>query len=418
MMDSSSSDGLLPWFRDQEPSKIQLMLARANWTRDEYVDGEYEVWLHGDRDASTQGVFVPLDPSRSDYQRLYDRALRGLQQQIDPLSFQRLDALVTLLMDRSLAATEWHQETPTSPGTIPWVDGHGLFQSATKQLAAMAKATVEPKARFGHANSYVAREFLDSSILAPSGVGSYVLTALTPIRRQLFVSGSEDALERKKVRSIEAISVLRTFNSALESVSRALEESKSEDAAAALVASVRQGISHEFVSALLEFVAHSEGAIVVPAPARPQLQSREFSFTPGAAPVLEAAARKLAVEAESTFATITGFVTLMEHEPDSDDRLVRIVTTSRGNVRKVRLHLTEEAYERALAAHRDDIPVRLSGTLTRTGQYWRMDYPEEFRYLTSDEQARLENESPYESNLEDELLSTERRALPPGPVES
>lgn len=383
--------GVLPWFEVPGLSKLQTMLIRAGWERVQRVAGAFEIWGFRTSEARLGGgtVVVPLDPTKEDYSTLYERAEGDLRRYLDPSSYLRLEALLNLEQQRDLVSTAYKRSAATTPGTIPWLAGESMHASIAGMLAASAKSTVDARAQFGRSNSYVANDFLENTILAPSGVGSYVVTALTPIHQPIFTAPPSAVVVGQKVRerhSVEAIAVVRTLDTALTEVKSALGLREVRDSVAAMTSAVRRGVSYELVTALAGFIAGTDAAIVIPRHVwLADATAHEHVFEPPDVPVLHEAARVLAATAEPTYATLTGLVTLMKHEPESDDRAVHLFTTSRGPVRRVRLRLDEDTYLKALEAHRSDALVRVTGKLAKPGKFWQIEFPEGFDVLTAAE---------------------------------
>lgn len=390
---------MLPGFAAGDLNPLQAMLTRAGWTRAERVGDLYEIWSVGLDDGMGQGILVPLDTQRPDYDRLYERAMSQFRQRISADSFARL---VTDLDDSfpnaEVLTSRWVRETSTRPGTIPWIEGQTVHAAITAQLVAAAKASVGPKrSRVGKANSYLAQDFLSQTLLAPSGVGSYVVTALTPAHRPVYLRAETPSVpgQRPVLRdSVDSGAVLETLDSALEAVSSALETADPREAAEGIAKAVDRGVSHELVDALTDFVGGQEAAVILPIHAwttTPGASHREYVFTPPHIGPLTLARDALAQSDEPTWATLTGVVTVMQHEPDTPVRTVRIFTTSTGPVRRVRVQLPPKEYDKALDAHRHGLLVRIRGRLSKEGRFWWVKEPEQFDVLTEAE-AEIETD--------------------------
>jgi hypothetical protein len=379
------------------------MLIGAGWGLDELVPNRLEYWvprgLNGasEDSPSDAAIVVPLDETKSDYERLYARAFDVLRRHMGIAAFERLALEIDLASSKDLVKTSWKREVATEPGSIPWPEGRALFDAITRQLVAVAKAAVSPQAQLGRSNTYFAQDFLAATILAPSGAGSYVVNALTPVHRHIYTSPPQDALAGRPMRerqSMEAVSVLATFDGALSVIARALEESNNQDQVLAMTTAPGRGVSHELLSALADFTAGHEAAVEVPRQAwTGATRPHEIAFKPADTRVLQEAATALSRSAEATLATVTGVVTKMEHEPESEDRVVRIFTTSRGPVRRVTVRLSEDDYDAALSAHRDDSLVRVRGQLAKLGRFWTIEGPQQFEVLDAGAESAVLGES-------------------------
>jgi hypothetical protein len=382
----------LPGFELGTSPRLQALLVGAGWALEQRIPERLEYWSPSGSDASPEsGIVVPLDESRGDYDRLYQQALAALRRFVGPPAFERLAVQIDTELSQDLVRTSWRREADTEPGTIPWQQGRELFEAITKQLVAAAKAAVEPQALLGRANAFVAQDFLSTTILAPSGTGSYVVNALTPVHRHIYLSAPVEPKPGrvpKERQSIEAIRVLATLDAALSAVSRGLEETEERDQVEAIVASTSRGVSRELLEAVAEFSSGRESAVILPrqawsADARPH----EVAFEPKHTKVLQAAAAALTPTTAPTTATVTGVVTKLEHEPESDRWAVRLFTTSQGPVRRVTLWLDEGDYDRAIAAHSNDSLVRVRGRLAKEKKYWTITDPDAFVVLDADDDS-------------------------------
>ena len=366
---------------------LRWLLLRVGWVEHSQVPGRYALWKPaGQRESSDLGVVVPLDSERGDYTELYERAIRELSRYVGDARFGMLSDELATEADLDLALTTWSRGSETVPGTIRWLDGQQVHMAITQQLTAAAKSAVAPARRLGRSGEYFAREFMAATLLAPSGIGSYVVNAMTPIHRTLPTSAAAiDNVQPLDGGAIEAVAVLRRLDQALTAIEAGLSERDEGAAVGMLSEQARRGVSYELVTGLVGFMAGRESAITVPrdvwiADAVP----KEFAFDPPHVHVLVRLAEVLKGEDESTRATLTGIVTKLEHEPGSTDYTVRVFTTSRGPVRRVTLHVTEQDYARCLAAHQESALVRVDGRLFKDGRFWTINEPEGLDILDAD----------------------------------
>lgn len=384
-MTNGDDSPYLPVFDGAVRDRLRSLLLRAGWQQRYEVPDTYAVWRSPEQpDADDSGILVPLDPSRGDFESLYASALRDVQRLLGDVRFAHISAELDREQSSDLARTSWRREAETKPGTIPWLDGQHVHASITQQLIAAAKAVVTPRPRLGRSNEYLAREFMAATILAPSGTGSYVVNALTPVHGQIYVAAPPPP-EKKDDRpreSVEAVSVLKRFDQALAAIQAGLSEGTDQASVAMMAEQARVGVSYELVTALVDFLGGREAAIEVPANSwAPDESPREYAFTPPNVHTLHKVAEVLKGESDSTYATITGVITKLEHEPGSDGYVVRVFTTSRGPVQRVTLRVNDETYERSLSAHRDDALVRVVGRLFKDGRRWTINDPDTFRVL-------------------------------------
>lgn len=373
-------------------SPLQGALDGFGWTRIAGEDGRFELWSAPDMPHT--GVLVPLDPEREDYQVHYERAVRTLEGLLGVETVRRRLAQQLVESERQLAPTSWKRETSSPPGTIALPDGEVLHATIARQLGAAARAAVEPMPKLGRSNIFAGRDYLENSLLAPSGAGSYVVTVLVPLHRRIYLTAPEEPQPDKPARprrSIDATKVLQTFDIALDAVTTALDAKKVQDAVEAMKLEVPQGVSQELVESLAHFVQGLEAAVVVPRQIwMPGATAKEYSFEPKDTIALMEAAEALGSEPEPTSTSLTGVITQLRHERNTPDYTVHVFTTSRGPVGRVRVNLTEDDYQRAVEAHRNDSLVRISGTLAKDGKFWWIQEVQQFHVLGEAEQKMEE----------------------------
>lgn len=386
----SLSSNPLPFLSLPGQDSLRRMLQLADWHKVSGRAGVHELWApRSDSDSARRSaVLLPLDAERGDYEILRREAFDQLRLSLSSSHFSALEQRVATELSADIASTEWRRETESPPGTIPWIEGVRLHELITRQLVAAAKSTVQPRAVQGRSNAYVADEFLAKTVLAPSGVGSYVATALTPVTGLVFVA--PEPRQRKRGQTperpaITGIEVLQTLDRALAAISNALESHRLEDQSEAIVGSVGTGVSFELVSSLRELASDGQASVVVPARFWTDgIEQTEYTFQPKDLPALTHAADLLGREDDATSATLTGVVTFLKKEPGGAQRTVQIFTTSEGPVRRVRAELTEEDYQTAIKAHGDSELVRVNGPLRKRGKFWFIE-PTSFEMLPSRE---------------------------------
>ena len=105
---------------------------------------------------------------------------------------------------------------------------------------------------------------------------------------------------------------------------------------------------------------------------------------------LETAARELRQVERAREVTVDGLIThlraetapIEDYEEDGDaamERLVVIAWATQGIALNVRVPLDVQDYRRACDAHRDGVPVKVTGQLEKVGRYWMLMQPREFR---------------------------------------
>lgn len=365
-----TGDDLTLQFIDGKFTPLETALLRLGWTPADYHEGSWRTW----NSMGEASVIIPLDESRADFPRLMRMAMSTLSRVVSPEALERAISEAANLASLEKVPALWRKESPTVPGTIPWLIGQRLHENVGHQIAALVKSTVEPKSVLGRGAIYASNYYLERTLLAPSGVGSYVLTALMPTSGPIFLKEQPKQTGKKpKARpSIESSDVIRTFDTAMAVVREAISAGDKEEAVKLLKDSASAGVSAELLSSLSEFASETAGQIQVPSHVwRTSSTPTEYVLEPSHVPVLQQAANEL-IEQEPTPATVSGVVSAVKKDPEDAKGLATILTTSLGPVRRVRARFEPEVYDRIVEAHRKKSLVRLLGDLSKDGRYWEI----------------------------------------------
>ncbi|RBL99228.1 hypothetical protein C1H84_16215 [Glutamicibacter soli] len=352
--------GLLP--------TLASLLGRLGWTTTGGVPGKFEIW---ESPGTGDEIIFPLDPSRSDFERLLYTARRQLERYLGPEA-KRYVELAALTSTHALEETQWKKESSYEAGLIAWPQGEQLYASAREMLVASAKAAKERRMYHGNASSHVARSFLSSCLMGQTQVGSFIITAHAPAARTFNFSEADDMRPvlpgLPAPASTSGEEIMNWFETALEATRTCLDSYRKDDDIRVFDSAVGEGLSFEFARALSTATRDTESAVSLIRP-RPGVRSpeREFTFIPDEAPMLERVASHYAQAYEPEEVTLRGEVAVLQHESNTDDRIVRVITDSGGKYRKVRLRLSPDQYVKAIDAHRQALKLAFTGKVQREG---------------------------------------------------
>jgi len=358
---------------------ITAVLRHFDWSPVSKAPGLYEIWTPDTEDASEEEqVLLPLDPDRGDYTDLLERAQRIV---LSHYGRAARDLLNTIRMSTEalLSTTQWSKETSLPAGIISWEEGERLYTSARAQLMASAKSSKEKRRYHGNSSAFLAKQFLDSTLMGQTDVGSFVITAYTPTRQRFHTSRHSEEVAWIRPRESETISgeaILATFERALKAVRSVLDEYKVTPRPEAFLEIVEEGVSFEFARALGNFISGSESSVQItrPSPAPNESSTVVITFSATEAPVIARAADLFALDPEPQDVTLVGDVTLLSRDTPGDDQLIRLNVDTGADIRKARMRLSRDQYQLAMDAHRREASLRVSGRLEREGRlYWLYD---------------------------------------------
>ncbi|WP_405429999.1 hypothetical protein [Micromonospora sp. NBC_00617] len=360
-MDAVALDG--SWI---SPSQTVAYLQRQGWT---IRGGREGLYLRLAPPTVGQSVVVPLDVGHADFRNLLTDAVATVGD-ISGLDYERM---LTRLDVGIGDLVRFRKEMPTPHGTIPWSSGQSLIASSTRLLEAAAKAQREKTQYFGNKHWTSATAYMNSVRMGQTEIGSYVVTALTPVGDIAGVDvplpGFGEALTGREV--------TRTLVSSLEATREATDQFNRTSSSAAFDEAVQYGVSYELTQALARLVANSDGAEVgvewrdwredAPGPTYVQ-------FEPSDVIALESASTRFARTEPSVGVTALGTVTLLDRPRPGTAGVIRLNVIEGSQAKKLRVRLPEELYDQAIQAFREGLAMRLSGRQEKEGRlYWLYD---------------------------------------------
>ncbi|MCE1180641.1 MAG: hypothetical protein LWW86_16630 [Micrococcales bacterium] len=356
---------------DPRVDLLRLIAERVGWIRTGGVDGTFEAW--GSRDGLDE-VLLPMNADAGDYERLLEKAEKRLRSN-DPTLVAGMIQQRLMTSEAQLLTTQWRKETALPSGLIMWDEGEEMYTRAREQMVAAAKASVERRRYHGNRSAYLARNFIEDTLMGLPQAGSYIIQALTPAHNAYYLS---EAAEKRARKSSDRLvdpertsgkEILDVLEKSLGAIRQCLDSYARSPRIEPFEEAVREGVSYELTKSLSELVGDGETEISFSSDAAP---TREIVFTPPEAEVLQRATTALAQDTEPTIALVEGEVTLLSREAGGGDRVIRLDTSAAGlGFRRLRVHLSAEQYDIAMQAHREERPVKVHGRVEREGNlHW------------------------------------------------
>lgn len=373
---------------------LRLVAQSIGWIRTGGVDGTFEAW--GSRDGLDE-VLLPLDSAAGDFERLVEKAEQRLRSQ-DPTLVTRLIEERAMTREAQLLTTQWRKETALPSGLIMWDEGEEMYIRAREQMVAAAKASAERRRYHGNRSSYLAKNFLEDTLMGLPRAGSYIIQALTPANNAYYLS--ESAEKRAKKSTDRLVDPERTsgqeivdlLEKSLDAIRECLDLYARSPRLEPFEEAVSAGVSYELTKSLSELVADGETEVSFSSDAAP---TREIVFTPPEAEVLQRATTALAQDTEPTVALVEGEVTLLSREAGGGDRVIRLDTSASGlGFRRLRVHLSAQQYDIAMQAHREERAVKVHGRVEREGNLHWMYVADTLSMVEPEREPQSERSTP------------------------
>lgn len=360
-MSPSDNDTAVP-----DPDIVLSLLRRFSWERSGGIPGRYEVWREPAGGANE--VIFPIDVKAGDYCDLLQRVESFFLHAYGSDASRALEVL-HLQTSAMLDGTRWEKETALDAGLIQWEEGEDLHGSVRAALSAAAKASKESRRYFGSTASYIAKQFLAATYMGQTDEGSYVVTSFSPSGSRFFFSKAEESASEKHLVSVTGKTGSEIIDKLIEiadGLRTTLDQYRKTPRTELFDDLVPVGLSYEMANAFAQFSHSGDGELRVE---RATGGVREFEFHASESPVLEKVAKHFSDTREPQTMTLVGEVTRLEHVPTLDDYTIRMQVQKRPGLSTVRVRLSAEQYEAALDAHRDDVPLQVSGVVEREGTY-------------------------------------------------
>lgn len=353
---------------------LTTALSSLGWERYGGQENKYARYRpSGARDRDR--LVIPLDDGLADYRELIREAVFRLATS-DPKTFNALRAIEV----RAETGDEvgFEKDVRTRNGAIPWAMGEEIFRAARGTLLAGAKASVSQRAYFGNRHGRFAHEFLNACYMGQTRIGSYVVTAYTPVGDTFFAKKPKDENRPlpNDAGSVVGREVTLNLSKALEATTEALTHYRRTHSLAGFEEGVRLGVSKELLESVHDLVAGGDaGQVSVRWSANPkslvELTSQKpvaFEFDRSAIPTLERASRKLASLTPTESVRVTGWVSVVRKPKRGANGLIELKVIAGSNAPTLRIPVTHDQFEIAANACAQDEGLTVSGSQEKEGR--------------------------------------------------
>lgn len=372
------------------PISVIGYLRSRGWQKFSEVRGRFSVWVHNEHPEVE--VLIPATRDARDYVNQVYEALQELEVVEDRSQLDILKDLHNSGFDVIRLAA---QGAGTLDGTVRIDAGVKLFEQARELLLSAACATVRPRAVFHSRKPQLALEYMSKARLGQTERGSYVMTILSPVAPQLALhSDTElfppDPFERSVVKML-------TGSVDLAMVAAEVSATSGKQDFEPFESSVSGGVSANLCEAIAGFFGTIDASAIDLTVAwslnRPQptdhLPSR-IRINSDYVPTLQEAARVFRAYDRLEGYLIQGPVVKLERLEGDELGFVTVFARVEGIMRKVTVPLSYADYTRALQAHREYLPVRVTGTVVREGRSYYLNNPTALE-IVKDDDDRVED---------------------------
>lgn len=370
-------DQLIPAIAELTADDVQSYLRTRGWFSVGDVRDVAVVYGHEGREQ----VMVPLDRTLGDYARVLGDLVDTLSKVEQRSPFELIEDLSTPPGD--LVSFRVRSELVSS-GTIPLLDALQIRESQRDLILSAAHSVIMPLPYFPRLGRAEPVELLARCREAQTARGSYISRVIIPVEPTVGRLPLEDPYGRR---------VTRLLMDTLSSVQQRLARADPEG----LLTAPPKGLSYNLLTALASMkppgersnleigVRWSRGRAQPEAPARVSFSAPQFEHMHPLAGALR--------ERAPTTCDLEGYVTRLSRKGDQPGVKGEVVVLANlsdsSTSARVHMILSPDDYkQKAMLAHKEGRPVKVSGILRREGRRWRLDSPAGFEVLPGeDDQA-------------------------------
>lgn len=358
------------------PLEVASYLRASGWLQAEAHEGRYAIWTKDD----DYEALLPLRHDVRDYAlRMGD--LLGLLSKVEDRS--QLSVLSDLLVTGADVVRVRIADDDLADGSMP-IEEHTRTAQKTRDLfMAAACSAIERKAVWHKRKPDQAVNYLRGVRVGQTERGSYVLTVISKVPPRLTTGQAamefvdDDQPYERKVTANLALS--------LAAAERAAEAAAATGSLESFNQAVREGVSANLCEALVGLATDTDTNRAIDfsfswsrnRPAANQTLSR-IVIAHDRVPYLQEAARQLRESAPINDFEIEGPVVKLERAEGSPSGFVTVYGLVEDSAKRVRVELSEDQYNLAIAAHRDGVDVQCTGQLVREGRGYVLKQPTGF----------------------------------------
>lgn len=331
-------------------------LLNNNWSRDSVVNGSVGVF-HSKR-FDLEEIVIPFGVHVKGYRHLLFDAFEKLMR-VYEASHEKLLSAVTGAAEDLVRIRIIHEDVKY--GTIRLEDGIQLIHGAKEILASSANSMRQKKRLYLGKLSEDVKEYVDHLRLGQTEIGSYIINVYSEIRKSRDPELFDDVWFDRRV-TLQTIDSVRALKETVSEYSRSGNTEVLEEA-------VARGVSANLCKAVVDLSgskATNNVSIEIRVNNNIELEdiTHNVYFPSSIIPSLREAHDYYISKDFQPDVEIEGFVFKLARDEDEEAGVVNVSAVINEKLRKIKVLLSEEHYETAIAAHRDQRSVALKGDLT------------------------------------------------------
>jgi hypothetical protein len=346
-----------------QPQNIERLLTNIGWTQRGGVPGVSRQWIY-ERGVSAHSVVVPLDTEFEDYAL----RLRELFRRVSEVYPRQLE---TILLEVELPGSDQltnRKDSPSIAGSVGWKAGENQIVGFRKTLTACAKATEERQRQFGRSHRRVAQDFMAQLRMGQTRVGSFVITALSPVGP--LPTTNRGGVYDAQLVGVTGRQVVETLVTSLDTLRLATDEYLTSGHDSVFDETIDLGVSVDLLKGLRENLGTAEAVETAVNWNREVARknkgiSTEVVFEARHRQGLSVAQSRLQVVTASQKVNVLGTVVSLDRDTPGEPGVITVRVLDGAEANTIRISLDRE-YNEAVESHKSGDILRITGTLGRS----------------------------------------------------
>lgn len=365
--------------RSIAPASLETLFSDLGWVRHGGVPGLSNQWIYSDGQHEYSAV-VPLEPSFDDYPGQVWASIERLA-----LTYPHsLESLMVDLVIPGLDEITSRKDAPTLRGSIQWKAAEDQIIGFRQTLTAAAKATEARERHFGVTHRKMGQDFLNQLRMGQTRVGSFVVTALSPIG---VIPTVDQGQTYDNHLGATGRTVLETLAVSLNTLLNASDDYLTTGFVELFDEAIPSGVSLDLINGVRKNLgdATASETTISWSPRIDSPQSAGDSkiiFESRHAPALKVASKRLRELDAQKHVNIVGMVTALERAKPGEpgEIVVDVIDGSEANTVRVTL---DNEYNEAVDYHKSGYLVRIIGVQERENTKYRITSVSELRLIDS-----------------------------------
>ncbi|MEV0110826.1 hypothetical protein AB0H42_31465 [Nocardia sp. NPDC050799] len=378
-----------------EPADFETVLRTLGWSQSGGIPGLARQWVKLD-DESEPSVVIPVRKDIRDYRRRISEAISVIY---SAQGKSAEDIVIQFLLPGSDEITNSKDEE-TIAGSILWESGEKQMLGLKEMLVAAAKSTESRESHFRNRRWKAASRYMSQVRMGQTRVGSYVVTALSPVGA-LPIDGRSGVYESNF--GPTGRDVVNTLFSALSAVPESSDQFIRHSNAGVFLEAVQDGVSLELVRGIKDNLG-SSASVETSVSWSPKSDDRfaldRVDFEPKHVMPLEVASVYLSRQEKSSTVTVVGRVVKLESADPEEEGIVTLQILEGSEAPHIRVHLGAE-YRKAVEIHGRSLLMVARGKQERPGRDYTLTEVTEVRFFDSRGNSESLTDSLIEEGYED-----------------